>query len=181
MTRRLIGKNMRIKTETSVGKLRILLRLSCGLWLSMLAALGATIGYGKIISMTPVALILFVLTEKPWIGWPVEAFVAGVPLTAIFLSVRSGWRKDYRSMAMFGSLPLVGAVCLFASLELSMPVFMRMLLNDYRQQIEQARQTGHDVDEREITIHLGPPLTARFQQPGMLFNELTFYFIDSDC
>jgi hypothetical protein len=202
---------MWVKMPVLAGRSRGLLRFSFGLWIAVFAALGVTVGYGKIISMTPISLVLLYLMEDPRVGWPTGVFMAGVLTTAIWLAVRSGRQRNYRKMAIFGSLPLVGALCFFAGMELSMPLFMRMLLNDYRQQIGQARETGHDVDEKETTIHLGPPVTARFQQPDLLFNELTFigydetdgmaedrnlrtgcnersrslgdhfYFIDSDC
>ena len=114
-----------------------------------------------------------------WIGGILTfVLVAIIPLASFYRAICLVFRRNYKSAAAFAAVPIVGLICLLMSKSLGDWAFLKVQLHGYRNRIEAAVANGKEVSETDVLIKLGPPVTARFVQPGMLWTPVKVIVFD---
>lgn len=103
-----------------------------------------------------------------------------VPICLIVVAVRRYRRGQRRAAAAFAIAPVVGLAVLVVSTEAFEWLFLEYDVFVYSRQIEAAEISGKDVHTNDIQINLGPPVTARFGIPQMLWSDDSIVYSEDD-
>lgn len=161
-------------------------------WAVLLATVAGTLGYSSIADST-VMFVLLGLLIGSWPGWILAAFLLLAPGVALYGVVRASWQGRLRALVGYALVPALGVFGSYGTFSGAKLAATHILVAGYLERIEQARESGNDVDDDSNMIRLGPPITALFPQPGLMFVEAQFIgydetdrmdyraFLESDC
>ena len=110
---------------------------------------------------------------------PLLFVVAPISMLAIaFLRLR---RRNYRSGALYAASPLVGLALLVGSHSGFEWLMLKQQIGGYKRQIEAAKISNKDVTTKNVEIKLGPPVTARFVKPQMMWSYDSTVYSEDDA
>jgi hypothetical protein len=147
------------------------------IWFVFLFGFAFFLAFGRVFN----AAIFFVfgLLIIPLSPILIGTFVIPPLLAVVFASVRV-YRRQYKAAAAYIALICLAAGFSYAAESGLEWLMTQLLLRNYEHQIEAAKATKQDLLTQNARIRLGPPVSAEFRQPQMMWSDnVTIYSEDA--
>ncbi|MBV9824747.1 MAG: hypothetical protein JO001_03565 [Alphaproteobacteria bacterium] len=147
------------------------------IWLSLIAFSAFATAYIRVCDET-IGFMLGLMFE---ITIPVLVIIfVVIPIFLLAIAVRRLCHGNRKAAAAFVAVPLAG-LAMVAVLNRGFEwLLLEYKIVGYQRAIDAARITGKDVLTKDVSINLGPPITASFSIPQMMWSDDAIVYTEND-